>query len=134
MDSGTLLSRSCEPPSLSQRIVCESPAVLHQTAVRLVGINHGRGSLATARVNGSDMYYEDNGEGTPVLFIHGGFGGVESTLFPQRSVFTGILSPERFRTITYDRRNSSRSSYSMKAYRVEDLATDAAALLDYLNI
>ena len=80
------------------------------------------------------MYYEDEGEGTPVLFIHGGFGGVESTLFPQPSVFKGVMPPETFRTITYDRRNSSRSGYSTKPHKIEDLAADAAALLDHLGI
>jgi pimeloyl-ACP methyl ester carboxylesterase len=69
-----------------------------------------------------------------VLFIHGGFGGVESTLFPQRSVFSGVLPSENFRTVTYDRRNSSRSGYSTKPYRVDDLAADARGLLDHLSI
>lgn len=69
-----------------------------------------------------------------MLFVHGGFGGVESTLFPQPSAFTGVLPPETFRTITYDRRNSSRSGYSAAGYRLEDLASDAAGLLDHLGI
>jgi pimeloyl-ACP methyl ester carboxylesterase len=80
------------------------------------------------------MYYEDTGEGTAVLFIHGGFGGVESTLFPQPSVFNGVLPLETFRTITYDRRNSGRSGYATKPFAIEDLAGDAAALLDHLGI
>ncbi|HEY7268919.1 MAG TPA: alpha/beta hydrolase [Dehalococcoidia bacterium] len=74
------------------------------------------------------------GQGTPVLFIHGGFGGVESTLFPRASVFDGVLPREAFRSITYDRRNSSRSGYTTRPYVLEDLASDAAALLDHLAV
>ena len=92
------------------------------------------GSLPNAHVNNLDLYYEDTGEGTPVLYVHGGFGGVESTLFPQPSVFNGVLPPKTFRTITYDRRNSSRSGYATKPFAIEDLATDAAGLLDHLGI
>jgi pimeloyl-ACP methyl ester carboxylesterase len=69
-----------------------------------------------------------------VLFIHGGFGGVESTLFPQPSVFSGVLPEDTFRTITYARRNSGRSGYSDKPYKVPDLAADARGLLDHLGI
>jgi pimeloyl-ACP methyl ester carboxylesterase len=49
-------------------------------------------------------------------------------------VFKGVMPPETFRTITYDRRNSSRSGYSTKPHTMEDLAADAAALLDHLGI
>src|SRR5215213_3709846 len=93
-----------------------------------------RAHLPIAHVNGLDLYYDDEGEGTPVLFIHGGFGGVESTLFPQQSVFKGVMPPDTFRTITFDRRNSGRSGYSTKPHKIEDLAADAAALLDHLRI
>ena len=92
------------------------------------------GFLPQAHINGLDLYYEDSGEGTPVLFIHGGFGGVESTLFPQPSVFKDVLPPKRFRTITYDRRNSSRSGYATSPFKLEDLAADAAGMLDHLGV
>jgi pimeloyl-ACP methyl ester carboxylesterase len=69
-----------------------------------------------------------------VLFVHGGFGGVESTLFPQPSAFNRTLPAETFRTVTYDRRNSGRSGYTTAPYRLEDLASDAAGLLDHLGI
>jgi len=91
-------------------------------------------NLATSKINGLDLYYEDEGHGRPVLFVHGGFGGVESTLFPQRSAFRGVLPGDAFRTITYDRRNSGRSGYYLNQYGVPDLAADAAGLLDHLGI
>ena len=44
------------------------------------------------------------------------------------------MPPETFRTVTYDRRNSGRSGYSTKPHKIEDLAADAASLLDHLGI
>ena len=69
-----------------------------------------------------------------MLFIHGGFGGAESTLFPKPSVITGVLPEQAFLTISYDRRNSGRSEYTAKRIRIEDLAADAHGLLQALNI
>ena len=71
--------------------------------------------------NGIDLYYEEEGTGQPVLFIHGGFGGAESTLFPKPSAVTGLLSREAFRTISFDRRNSGRSGYCLDETSLEDL-------------
>ena len=69
-----------------------------------------------------------------MLFIHGGFGGAESTLFPQPSVITGVLSQQAFLTLSYDRRNSGRSEYTPTRIRLEDLAADAHGLLQALGI
>lgn len=55
-------------------------------------------------------------------------------MFPQPSVFSGVLPHESFRTITYDRRNSNRSGYAIRPFAIEDLAADAAGLLDHLRI
>ena len=81
-----------------------------------------------------ETYYEVAGSGRPVLFIHGGFGGAESTLHPQPSAFAKVLPPDRFQTITYDRRNGGRSSYVPRRLRIEDLADDAAGLTDHLGL
>src|SRR5579862_8997928 len=104
----------------------------------LAGLVPGRltghdGAMPFAQINGLQLYYEAEGEGTPALFIHCGFGGAESTLFPRDSVYRGVLPAQRFRAITYDRRNAGRSEYSRHAYKLEDLADDAAALLDHLD-
>ncbi len=69
-----------------------------------------------------------------MLFIHGGFGGVESTLYPKPSAITGVLPPDSFRTISFDRRNSGRSAYDMSFTRLENLAADARGLLAALGI
>lgn len=90
--------------------------------------------MPTARVNGIDTYYEDEGEGVPVLFIHGGFGGAESALYWKPSTFKDVLPPDRFRVVTYDRRGGGRSSFVRGHYGLKDLAKDARLLLRHLGI
>ena len=89
--------------------------------------------LPAVRVNGINLHYQDEGAGRPVLFLHGGFGGVESTLYPKPSVIAGVLPPESFRTISFDRRNSGRSQYETGFTTLEDLAADARGLLRKLD-
>jgi pimeloyl-ACP methyl ester carboxylesterase len=91
-------------------------------------------SLALLRANGIDISYDEEGQGRPVLFIQGGFGGAESTLFPKRSAIKGVLPQARFRTISFDRRNCGRSQYVNQETRLEDLAADARGVLEALNI
>jgi 3-oxoadipate enol-lactonase len=45
----------------------------------------------------------------------------------------GILPTDRFRVITYDRRNAGQSEFSDAHFTLEDLADDARALLDHLG-
>ncbi len=80
------------------------------------------------------MSYEDQGSGTPVLFIHGGYGGAATTLAPRRWEVRSILPPDTFRVITYDRRCCGLSEYVEDKYTLADLAQDAASLLDHLAI
>lgn len=89
--------------------------------------------MPRARVNGIDTHYEVQGEGPPVLFIHGGFGGPETTVSPSPNVVTEVLV-EGARLVTYDRRSCGQSEYVTSEYGLEDLAADARALLDHLGI
>jgi pimeloyl-ACP methyl ester carboxylesterase len=90
--------------------------------------------MPTARIHDIDIYYETTGEGVPSLFIHGGYGGAATTLAPRRHEVQDILPPDRFRTIVYDRRNAFRSGYTDDHYDLEELAAEAAGLLDFLRI
>jgi 3-oxoadipate enol-lactonase len=90
--------------------------------------------LPIAHVNGIDTYYEDEGAGVPVLYIHGGFGGAESALYWKPSTFKGVLPPDRFRVITYDRRGCGRSSFVEGHYGLKQLAADARGLLRHIGI
>jgi 3-oxoadipate enol-lactonase len=87
-----------------------------------------------AHVNGVRLSYLDEGSGTPVLFIHGGYGGAASTLSPTPHAIRGTLPLDRFRLITYDRRNAGASEYVDTPYTLRDLAEDGAALLDHAGV
>ncbi len=89
--------------------------------------------MPTARINGVETSYEVAGRGIPAIFIHGGYGGAATTLVPQPNTVAGILPSDQFQTITYDRRSAGRSEYVLSEYTIEDLAADAAALLDHLG-
>ena len=91
--------------------------------------------MPKARVNGVELFYEVNGAGQPVLFIHGGYGGAESAVVPKLPPeVVGILPPDRFRVITYDRRNAGQSEFGEAHFTLADLADDARALLDHLDV
>ena len=90
--------------------------------------------MATARVNGVTLSYEVHGEGVPLLFIHGGYGGVASTLAPSENVIVSIMPADRVKTIVYDRRNAGRSEYVLERFTLADLVEDARGLLDELAV
>ena len=90
--------------------------------------------MPIGRVNGIDIYYEDEGEGTPVLFIHGGFGGAESALYWKPSAFKGVLPLDQYRVVTYDRRGGGRSTFVEGHYTLDDIVMDARELLRHLRI
>ena len=83
-------------------------------------------AMTLARVEGSDLYYQEKGAGVPILLIHAG-GATASTW--GRAVDD---LAEIGRVITYDRRGYARSGGAP----VDSIAThteDAAALLDALD-
>lgn len=73
-----------------------------------------------------ELYYEDLGEGTPmVLQAH----DHTPWLFGQAPVFS-----QRYRFLTYDRRGTGRSSSPPGDWSAADLANDLAGFLDGLGI
>lgn len=91
--------------------------------------------MPKATVNGVETSYEVQGAGTPAIFIHGGFGGTASTIVaaPPR-VVTEILPRDQVRLVTYDRRCAGQTAYVLEEYSLDDLASDARALLEHLGI
>jgi pimeloyl-ACP methyl ester carboxylesterase len=81
--------------------------------------------VATARINGIDLYYEEHGprDGEPILLIMGFLmnAGAWGAQIP-------ALTP-RFRVLAYDNRGSGRSSQPEGAYSIAQLTDDAAALM-----
>lgn len=89
--------------------------------------------MPTVTVNGVSTYYEIHGGGSPVLYIHGGFGGSpgDQTESGSRAIeaLAGVAQ-----VVIYHRRNSGRSEYSIASYALPDLAADARALMNSLGI
>jgi pimeloyl-ACP methyl ester carboxylesterase len=78
--------------------------------------------------NGIRTHYETIGEGPPLLLIAG--NGMDHTAFRDQ---LPAFSPH-FRCITYDLRGIGRSDVPDAGYTVPDMARDALALLDALEI
>ena len=84
--------------------------------------------MPTLDLDGVSIYFEERGEGPPVLLIMGlGTPGVGWRYqVPQFSA--------RYRTITFDNRGCGRSSAPPGPYSIAQLADDALALLSALGI
>jgi 3-oxoadipate enol-lactonase len=74
------------------------------------------------------LYYEVHGEGAP-LFLHPGFGCTVEIYWRN----TAPLA-ERFRVIVFDPRGAARSDTGPPDMTMQELAADAAALLDELGV
>ncbi len=91
--------------------------------------------MPQATLNGVEIHYETQGEGTPALFIHGGFGGAQSTLVAGQSDIADAAPLDRVQLITYDRRCAGLSEYAAdEAFTLDDIGADARALLAHLDI
>jgi pimeloyl-ACP methyl ester carboxylesterase len=85
--------------------------------------------MATIPVNGTELYYEEQGRGPAVLFIHGMCGSAATWHDQQRR-----LAPH-FRCVAYDRRGHTRSPLGDVAQRTVELhADDAATLIQALDL
>ncbi len=77
--------------------------------------------MPTATVNNIEISYQLHGEGTPALYIHGGFGGEVTTLAPGTRSIVDALPPAGVQLITFDRRCAGESEYtSDDAFRLHD--------------
>lgn len=83
--------------------------------------------MATATVNGANLFYEDSGQGEALILVHGSWG--DHTTW---DLVVPDLS-KRFRVITYDRRGHSRSSAPPGQGRIVEDVADLAALIKHLN-
>jgi len=83
--------------------------------------------MPTIQANGEQIFFVDEGEGPPVLFIHS--LGTNSYLY--RDQIAGLKN--RFRCIAPDCRGHGASSYN-GTFTVEDVAADHKAVLDHLGV
>lgn len=83
--------------------------------------------MAYAKINNINTYYEEHGNGEPVLFIHG-LGSSVTDWKMQTDFFS-----KEFQVIVYDIRGHGLSGTSGSKFSIKDLADDCAALLRSLT-
>jgi non-heme chloroperoxidase len=76
-----------------------------------------------------NLYYEDLGQGKPIVFIHGWPLSQEMWEYQ-----VGPLVEQGFRCITYDRRGFGRSSRPLSGYDYDTMTDDLKALLEQLDL
>jgi non-heme chloroperoxidase len=76
-----------------------------------------------------DLYYEDHGEGPPVVLIHG--YPLSSRAWDKQ---VPVLLEAGHRVITYDRRGFGKSSQPVSGYDYDTFAADLNALLTELDL
>ncbi|OAI48387.1 hypothetical protein AYO44_07065 [Planctomycetaceae bacterium SCGC AG-212-F19] len=84
--------------------------------------------MPSATVNGSSIFFESQGEGPPIVFVHG-LGGTSNVWHAQRVVLSRY-----FRVVTFDLTGSGRSDKTRRGYSIEGWADDVAALMDHLGL
>ena len=83
--------------------------------------------MSYARVNGTDLYFEQHGSGEPVVLLHGGFGA--------GALFAPLLPQFEGRTvITVDLAGHGHSPDPGRPLRPQTLADDVAALIEHLGL
>jgi pimeloyl-ACP methyl ester carboxylesterase len=84
--------------------------------------------MAIAEVNGQRLYYEAHGEGEPLLCV-AGLAADTLVWIPQIQPFG-----EAHRTVIFDNRDTGQSSMAHGEYEIADMARDALALADALEL
>lgn len=84
--------------------------------------------MPTVRVNGADIFYREHGSGPEtIVFSHG--------LLLNHEMFHAQVETlsTRYRCIAYDHRGQGRSEITASGYDMDNVAQDAAALIEALN-
>jgi len=84
--------------------------------------------MSIAKVGSVELYYEEHGTGDPLLLIMGLAADSQAWMF-QIPDFA-----KQFRVIAFDNRGVGRSSKPAGPYSIHEMADEAAALLDVLEI
>ena len=86
-------------------------------------------TVGTENSTDIDLYYEDHGEGQPVVLIHG--YPLDGHSWEKQSA---VLLDAGYRVITYDRRGFGRSSQPTTGYDYDTFAADLKVVLDALDL
>ena len=84
--------------------------------------------MPTIRVNGTSLYYEEQGTGPGVIFVHGSWS--------DHGTWAVVAEPlaSQFRAVTYDRRGHSRSERSSEQGSAGQDAADLIELIERLDL
>jgi pimeloyl-ACP methyl ester carboxylesterase len=87
-----------------------------------------------ATFDGESIFYDDQGDGVPVVLLHGFVGDVNIDWI--RSGILDLLLDEGYRVVAFDARGHGLSGkpHELSAYEDDALTKDAQALLDHLGI
>ena len=85
--------------------------------------------MATARVNGAEIYYEESGSGAPIVLSPGGLQGVASS-------YQGVVEAlsQEHRVVVYDRRFGGQSRSPLVVQTWDMVCDDVFGLMDGLSI
>ena len=86
-----------------------------------------------ADVNDVRLYYEDEGQGEPLLLLHGGLGAVDPAVSSSWAVLRPALA-ERYRTVSLEHRGHGRSDNPAGLLAYAQLADDVAAFITRLDL
>lgn len=88
--------------------------------------------MPTVPINGTDIYYETYGSGFPLVFAHGGFGGLGTGAGGNVPAWVERFS-QHFQVILPDRRSSGRSGFPDVPHTMSLFASDIRELLRHLG-
>lgn len=84
--------------------------------------------MPTVQCNGADLYYEEQGAGPPIVFLHGAFAGLRY-FEPQLAELS-----EEFRPVAFDLRGHGRSEKTETGHTLPRHARDLRAFLERLDL
>jgi 3-oxoadipate enol-lactonase len=84
--------------------------------------------MPTAQCNGQTLYYEEHGEGEPLLCVMGLSANTLAWALQVQAFSAG------HRTVIFDNRDVGQSSMAEGSYEISDMANDALALADHLGL
>jgi 3-oxoadipate enol-lactonase len=84
--------------------------------------------MPKVKINGIDLFYDIKGDGEPLLLIAG---------FLCDHTYWSLLMPslvKQYQVVRFDNRGVGRTSAPDNSYSIQQMASDAAALLDYIGV
>ena len=88
--------------------------------------------MPSTTINDHCLHYDVSGVGPPILFIHGGFGGIATVIGSREHDWARALT-DGYTFVAYDRRSTGRSEFPAADYDLAALAADAYGLLRHLG-